>query len=278
MPRLEVPRGMTPREYYGSELRRLREAVVPRMTQEKLGSLVFVSGAYIGQLETAVRVPRLDLSRRIDEVLSTGGVLERLHALLDYSRFAHYFSEAAEYEKQALTISEYAALVVPGLVQTPDYARAVFLSAQPLLLEDELDERISARMERTRLVADPMGPRVWYILDEAVVRRTVGNSQIMSAQLRHIADLIERRRIIVQVATFKRAHALLEGVLSLMTFVDAPPMAYVEGPHVGQLVDESRLVARCQESYDLARAVALSPEASLALILSAAEDHEHAQD
>ncbi|MGW6913253.1 helix-turn-helix domain-containing protein [Kitasatospora sp. NPDC054939] len=272
------PAGKTPREYYGNELKRLREAANPKVTQEKLAAMVFVSGAYIGQLETAVRAPQPDLSQRIDQALSTGGVLERLHELLDYSRFADYFKEAAEFEKTALTISEYGALVVPGLLQTPEYARAIFLSAQPLLTEDELAERIAARMERTALVADPNGPKLWYILDEAVLRRATGSRTIMAAQLRYIADLITGRRAIVQVATFDRAHAMLEGMLSLMTFADAPPLAYLEGPHAGQLIDDSRLVGRCWESYDLARVAALSPEASLEMILSAAEVHEHAQD
>ncbi|MET9399700.1 helix-turn-helix transcriptional regulator [Kitasatospora sp. NPDC002965] len=273
-----LPPGKSPREFYGSELKRLRESATPRMSQEKLGAMTFVSGAYIGLLETAVRVPQIDLSLRIDEALSTGGVLERLHDLLEFSRFADYFKEAAEFESQAVTISEFAALVVPGLLQTPEYARAIFLSAQPLLTEDELNNRIAARMERTNLVADPDGPKLWYILDEAVIRRTIGSQDIMAAQLHHVAELIKRRRVIVQIAPFDRAHALLEGILSLMTFLDAPPLAYIEGPHAGQLIDDYQLFARCQESYDLARAAALSPEASLALLLSAAEEHENARD
>ncbi|WP_280676959.1 helix-turn-helix transcriptional regulator [Kitasatospora sp. MAA19] len=269
---------MTPREYYASELRRLREAVVPRMSQEKLGALVFVSGGYIGQLETAVRVPQLDLSKRIDEALSTGGVLERLHALLDFSRFPDYFKHAKEYESQALTISEFAALIVPGVLQTPEYAHAIFLGAEPTRTDEELAQLVAARLERAHAVTGSTGPELWYILDEAVLRRVVGTRSISAAQLRHLADLMIRRRVIIQVVTYEAgAHALLEGLLCLMTFADAPPLAYSEGPHAGQLLDDSRLVARCHRSYDLVRAAALSPEASLALILSAAEEHENAQ-
>ncbi|GAA2810514.1 helix-turn-helix transcriptional regulator [Kitasatospora sp. CM 4170] len=274
-----LPSGKTPREYYGSELRRLREAACPRMSQEKLGQLTFVSGGYIGQLEQAVRVPQLDLSIRIDKALATGGVLERLHELLEFSRFPDFFKHAAEHEAQALTISEFGALIVPGLLQTPEYARALFLSGQPLLTDAELNEFVATRMERSsRLVVDPGGPELWYILDEAVIRRVIGSRLIMAEQLRHIAGLITRRRTIVQVATFEAGgHALIDGFLSLMTFADAPPLAYLEGPHAGQLVDEMRVVERCRRSYDLVRAAALSPEASLALILSAAEEHESAQ-
>ncbi|MGW4894337.1 helix-turn-helix domain-containing protein [Kitasatospora sp. NPDC004240] len=273
-----LPAGKSPREYYGSELRRLREAACPRMTQEKLGELTFVSGGYIGQLECAVRVPQLDLSQRIDQALATGGVLERLHGLLEFSRFPDYFKHAAEYELKSLTISEFAGHLVPGVLQTPDYAKAIFIDSQELLTDDEMAERIAARLERARHVTAPTGPELWYILDEAVLRRVIGSHEVMADQLRHIADLMIRRRLVVQVTTFAAGmHPLLTGLLCLMTFEDAPPLAYSEGPFAGQLLDDSVLVAKCRRAYDLARAVALSPKASLALILSAAKEHEHAQ-
>ncbi|WP_327679613.1 DUF5753 domain-containing protein [Kitasatospora sp. NBC_00458] len=273
-----LPPGKSPREFYASELKRVRESATPRISQEKLGLMTFVTGGYIGLLETAARVPKLDLSIRIDEALSTGGVLERLHDLLEFSRFPDYFKHAAAHEQNAVTISEFAALIVPGVLQTPEYARAVFLGAEPLRTEGELDELVSARMERAQAVTALTGTKLWYILDEAVLRRVVGSRAIMAEQLRHIADLINRRRMVVQVVTFEAgAHALLEGLLCLMTFRDAPPIAYSEGPHAGQLLDDTELVGKCERAYDLLRAVALSPEASLALILSAAEEHENAQ-
>ncbi|MED7948002.1 helix-turn-helix domain-containing protein [Streptomyces sp. BE303] len=274
-----LPPGKTPREYYGSELRRLREAALPKMSQEKLGALTFVSGTYIGQLENSVRSPQIDLSLRIDDILDSGGVLVRIHELLEYSRFADYFKEAVEHESRAVSICEYAGSVVPGLLQTSDYATAVSLGAQPLLSDDELAELVAARMDRQRLVSATTGPELWFILDEAVLRRVVGSRRIIVDQLRHIAALIIRRRLIVQIVAYEAgAHALLGGMLSLMTFSDAPPLVYLEGQHAGQLIDDTGLVARCQRSYDLVRAAALSPEASLALILSAAEVHENAQE
>ncbi|MFD7642647.1 Scr1 family TA system antitoxin-like transcriptional regulator [Kitasatospora sp. NPDC059795] len=267
----------SPAAFYGSELRRLRESV--GISQQALGERVFVSGAYIGQLENATRRPQLDLSRLIDKELGTGGHLERLHPLLRHSRVAEYFVEAAEHEARARTISEYAALVIPGLIQTREYAEAIFLGAQPLLKENELADRVAARLERQKIVEDPTGPVLWMILDEAVLRRVVGSRQVIADQLRHIIRLIIERHVIVQVVEFGAgAHALLEGLITLMTFEDAPPLVYVEGPHIGHLIDETALVAKCRQSYDLVRAAALSPEASLARIKSAVEEHKHASD
>lgn len=274
--RNELNPGKSPRAFYGSELRRLREAA--GLSQEKLGELVFCSGAYLGQIENATRKPQLELSRQLDTALKTGHQLERLHEILRPSPFADFFAEAAEQEALAAAIHEFAPSIVPGVMQTVDYARAIFLGAKPLLTESQLAERVAARLDRASVMKDPTGPAFWYVLDEAVIRREVGSGLIMAAQLQHIVGLIRSRRVIVQVAPLRAgAHALVEGMLSLMTFDDAPPLAYVEGPLVGQLLDDPLVVAEAREYYDLVRAVALSPEASLALIQSAAEDHAHAE-
>ncbi|GAB7183288.1 DUF5753 domain-containing protein [Kitasatospora sp. Ki12] len=274
MSRLEVPRGMTPREYYGAELKRLREEFVPRMTQERLGGLVFVSGGYIGQLEQAVRVPQIDLSQRIDVALDTGGALERLHSLEGFTRFSDYFAHAADHETRALTISEYAGHFVPGVLQTPEYARALFLDAATPWSDEWIAQNVAARMERGQRITAPGGPELWFILDEAVLRRVVGGRQVMAGQLRHMVDLVKRRRIVLQVFPFEAGSCSLSGLLCLMTFGDAPPLAYSESAYAGQLLDDPKVLAKSRRAYDVARASALSARASLAFIQSIAEGYE----
>ncbi|MGC0347115.1 transcriptional regulator with XRE-family HTH domain [Streptomyces sp. SAI-218] len=96
------------------------------MTQAELGSRVFVSGAYIGQFEQAFRKPQLDISQRIDEVLQTDGIFERLcRKLIDDKRYADYFAQVVEFERTATRICEFTPTVVPGLLQTAAYAGAV---------------------------------------------------------------------------------------------------------------------------------------------------------
>ncbi|MBT2396444.1 helix-turn-helix transcriptional regulator [Streptomyces sp. ISL-100] len=262
----------SPRTFYGAELRRLREEAT--WSQEQLGERVFCSGTYIGQFESATRRPQPDLSKQLDGVLGSGEHLQRLCTLARKSKHAEYFADAAELEKLAKTISEYSSMLVPGLLQTEAYARAQMQATEPYLSDAEIEERVGARMERAQLLNDPATPQLWEIIHEAALHMQVGGPDVMRKQLEHLAQVARTRRVVIQVLPNSAGpHIFMMGMVSLMTFTDAPPVAYVEGPYTGQLVDEPALVERHQASYDLARAAALSPAASLALIESAAEEH-----
>ncbi|MFG2846012.1 Scr1 family TA system antitoxin-like transcriptional regulator [Kitasatospora sp. NPDC048296] len=264
-----------PRRFYGEELKRLREAA--GLTQEALGKLVFCSAGYIGQIEAAIRNPQKDMSEYLDTVLKTDGHFQRIYEMVrKASRYEDYFVDAAELQEIAATISEFSPLLVPGLMQTPGYARALFEATHPLRKPAEIEPMVALRVSRSELL-DKSTLQYWAVLDEAVLRRPVGGGSVMCGQLAHLAELIRGRRVIIQVVPFfAGGHPLMNGSLCLMAFEDAPPTAYFEGPNTGRLVDDPALVARSSLSYDLVRAAALSPEASLALIESAAEDHANA--
>ncbi|MBT2400983.1 helix-turn-helix transcriptional regulator [Streptomyces sp. ISL-100] len=260
-------------EFFGAELKRHREAA--GFTQAELGMRVFVSGAYIGQFELAVRKPQLDAAERIDEVLQTAGFFERMcRKLINNKRFAEYFAPTAELEALATQICDFEHAVVQGLLQTPAYARAVMLSANPIESDEYIDEKVAARMDRAHILHGSTTPPYWAILHETVLRIPVGGPTTMAEQLDHIAALTRRRRATVQVIPFSAGvYPAMGKPLRLMEFDDAPPTAYTEGLYTGNLLDYPAMVKRAQRTYDRLRAVALSPEASLALIESAAEDY-----
>ncbi|MEU1312210.1 helix-turn-helix transcriptional regulator [Streptomyces cinnamoneus] len=267
-----------PRAFYGSELRRLREA--GGFTQEQLGERVFCSGSYIGQFETAIRRPQLELSQLLDDVLGSGEHLQRLCRLARTSKVADYFADAADLEQRAKTISEYSSMYVLGLLQTEAYARAVTRGAQRFVPQEVVEQAVTARRERARLLETPSAPVYWAIIHEAALRVVVGNPGVMGEQLDHLAAMVRALpHLVLQVMPFTAgAHQFLNTMVSLMHFDDAPPVVYTEGAGTGQLIEDPALVAQCQSSYDLARATALSPEASLALIESVAKDwttYEH---
>ncbi|MFC9954020.1 helix-turn-helix domain-containing protein [Streptomyces prasinus] len=260
-------------EFFGTELRRHREE--SGFTQVELGARVFVSGGYIGQFEQAIRKPQLDVARRIDETLRTDGIFERMwRKLIKEQTYTEYFSHAAELERLATEIYEYAPAVVPGLMQTREYARAMFLAGNPLATDEYIEELIKGRLDRTRILKDATRPVYWVVVHETVLRAPVGGPAVMARQLDHIAALMRQRTVLLQMLPFSAgAHPAMGKMMWLMEFEEAPPTVYTEGMLSGSLLDEPALVKRIRASYDHIRAAALSPEASLPLIESAAEDY-----
>lgn len=260
-------------EFFGELLKERREA--SGLSQGELGGRVFVSGGYIGLFEQGIRKPQLDVTQRIDEVLQTGGIFERtVRKLINKSPYASYFHEVAELESVATRICEFAPTVVPGLMQTAEYARAVTVATHPFATEEFIEEKVTARTDRAAVLRGPTRPEYWAVLHENAVLTPVGGPAVMAATLDHIATLARERRALVTVLPRSvGAHAHMTGSLKLMEFDDQPPTAYAETGFSGTLLDDPAVVKQAQRAYDLLRVATLSPEASLSLIESAAEDH-----
>ncbi|MCX5586087.1 helix-turn-helix transcriptional regulator [Streptomyces erythrochromogenes] len=264
----------SPRALLGAELRVARERA--GMSQAELGEPLFVSGSFIGQLEAGTRRMHIEFARQIDDILDANGFFARNCGAAAKSKYPDHFAAAAEAEALARAIREYAPLIIPGLLQTEPYARAVFRAYQPTATEETIDELVTNRMARAALLEDPTTPLLWTVLDEAVLRREVGSRQVMADALRHLAALARSHRIILQVIPFTAgAHPVLGGPLRLMSFDDAPPLVYVEGLETGLLLDDPATVNQRTLTYDLLTASSLPPRESLALIESVAEDYDH---
>ncbi|MEW1753092.1 helix-turn-helix domain-containing protein [Streptomyces angustmyceticus] len=260
-------------EFWGTELKRRREEA--RLTQEELGRQVFVSGGYISQFEQACRKPQLDVAVRIDGALQTDGFFERMcRKLINESGFTDYFAAVADLEPLATKICDFEPVLVPGLLQVAPYTRAVMLADNPFVSDDEVEGWVAARLERAKHLSSPARPMYWAIVHECALRTPVGGAACMTEQLDHLVSLARSRRVVIQVIPYAQgAHAGMSKSMRLMEFEDAPPTVYTEGLFWGQLLDDLSMVKRATATYDLLRAAALSPEASLSLIDSAAESY-----
>ncbi|GAA2707219.1 MULTISPECIES: helix-turn-helix transcriptional regulator [Streptomyces] len=259
-------------EFFGAELKRRREE--RGLSQQELGRRVFCSGSYIGQFEAGMRKPQLEIAERIDVELGTDGFFARMcRQLIDNEPYFDYFVEAKYLESIATAIHAYAPLYVPGLFQTAAYARSVMIGSFPLAPDSDIERWLAGRLERQAILEHPTKPLLWAVLDENVIRRPISGPRVMHEQLVHLAALADRRRIMLQVVPMSEGTLTLGGLLKLMSFEDAPTVAYEEGAMSGMLRDDPAQVARYQLAYDFIRATALSPAASLDLIRTVAEEY-----
>ncbi|WP_369037744.1 helix-turn-helix domain-containing protein [Streptomyces adonidis] len=263
--------------FYGAELRYLREQA--GLTLEQLAEGSWRGISLLSQIERGERRMPEDLARHVDAKLGTDGFFMR--RCEDVSRakrsgHAEYFVDVLEMEEHAESIEEWAPMLVPGLLQTPAYARALTRAAMPRASDAEVEEKVRARMERAAIFDSEQPPAFWAILDESLLRRRVLPDEGMAELLEHIAEVIRTTHSIAQIVPeTAAAHPFMMGMTKMMAFSDAPPVVYTESLHSGQLIDYPALVKQYRESYDLLRATALPPEASLAMIETAAEDYRN---
>ncbi|MGV9641853.1 helix-turn-helix domain-containing protein [Streptomyces sp. NPDC003333] len=258
---------------FGARVRRLRTAA--GLTQAELGERTHVVSTRITQIERASGAkPTLELARALDTALGADDLLVELWPYVYREAFPDWSRKFMELSERAVAVHEYAAHVVPGLLQTEDYARAVLSVGRTLGGKEQLEERVSLRMGRQERLRAPRRPELWVILDEAVLRRPVGGRDVMRAQLARLLDTATERQITVQVLPFDQGeHDALGGSLTLLTLPDGTEAAYTEGAHYGQLIEEPGEVTRFALTYDRLRAAALPPLMSLDMIRSVREDN-----
>ncbi|MBB4713678.1 Scr1 family TA system antitoxin-like transcriptional regulator [Streptomyces luteogriseus] len=257
---------------FGARVRRLRTAA--GLTQAELGDRTHVVSTRITQIERASGAkPTLELARALDAALGAEDLLVELWPYVYREAFPDWSRKFMEYAERAGAVRQYAAHVVPGLLQTEDYARAV-LSLDALLgSEEQLEERVAARMGRQDRLSSPERPELWVVLDEAVLRRPIGGQAVMRKQLARLLDAAVERHITVQVLPFDQGgHEAMGGSLTILTLPDGSEMAYTEGADYGQLIEEPVNVGRYKVIYDRLRAAALPPVTSLDMIRSTMED------
>ncbi|UCM90436.1 helix-turn-helix domain-containing protein [Streptomyces marincola] len=268
------PNELTPhrsaRHFYGADLRRLR--MLAGISLATLAGEVPCSKSQLARIETAEAIPSTGLSEEFDRVFKTDGHFARLFGLVSHEIHPEQYRRHMEIEARAVIIREYAGQLVPGLLQTREYAYALFRATAPKASEEDILQKVDARLTRQELLRGENPPDHSVILDEAVLRRPVGGPAVMRAQL---AALIERSNTptsVVQVLPFTHGeHGLLGGTLRLLTLKDGETFAYEESIASGTLMEDRERVDERLHAYDLLRSHALSPVESAAFIRSVME-------
>ncbi len=263
----------SPMAFFGAELRRAR--VAAGMSQEQLGRELSFSGDLVSKVETCDRTPAPSFAAGCDRVFPhLDGLFTRLMELARRwdGPYPQWFRDWVEAERVATSLRWWEPMLVPGLLQTPDYARAI-LGAGPDTTADMLDDLVNARMARQGILDQPRPPEMWVLVDEAVLHRLIGSHKIMYDQLLHLADASCRQHITVQVVPAEAgAHAGLLGAFILAGFDSAPSILYAETAVEGQTIEKSSLVGKAALAFDRLRAEALPRGPSRDLIGKVAEE------
>ncbi|MFI8940645.1 helix-turn-helix domain-containing protein [Streptomyces syringium] len=247
--------------FFGSELRRVRTEA--GKSQGQTAKLAHTTQAMISYVEAAKRVPSQDLAQDLDEVFGTGGHFMRLHPLVIKFAYPDWFRPFVELEANATSMRVFESQIIPGLLQTEKYARAMLSAVRP----DNLDDLIAARLSRQSLYERESPPRTWFVVDEYALLRHIGGPDVMRTQLESLLTAGEQPRTVIQVVPRTVAsHPGLSGAFTVLSFEKSANTLYVEGFSQGRIALDASEVAAAEHAYDLLRAVALSPKASAELI------------
>ncbi|WP_030806885.1 helix-turn-helix domain-containing protein [Streptomyces sp. NRRL S-337] len=260
---------------FGEVLKHHREAA--GLTQEALARKVPCDRSHVARVEAGERVPHDTFADTCDELLGTGGVLLRLWGRIDwYPEVQHpdWFERRAEMDAEAVQLYEYQEQVIPGLLQTPAYAQALF--ARRITSAEMVEERVRARLSRQQRFLSADGPLYIAVLDESCLRNIVGDSAVMRDQCAHLLSVGEHPNIRIQLAPASRAELRRpKASMALIVLPGGERWLYSESLDCGHFSNDPSAYARHGQTYDVLRADAASARESAALISDAMEGYEH---
>jgi transcriptional regulator with XRE-family HTH domain len=180
-----------------------------------------------------------------------------------------YFATYVGLEAEAVGIKYYQSAIVPGLVQTPDYARAMHEVSVPKIASERIDQLIEVRLKRQQILSRDPAVRLEVVLDEAVLHRLVGGPMVMRGQLGRLVEVSKQPNVTIQIIPYTAgAHPAMDSVFNILEFADpVPSVVYVEGLVGWIYVERPQDIDRYQQVFEHLRTVALSPQESIELLV-----------
>ncbi|WP_327318395.1 helix-turn-helix domain-containing protein [Streptomyces sp. NBC_01235] len=269
--RVITGRSQEPRQRFAEELRTLRAGSGTSL--RALGERLGWDWSLFGKMEKGETLGSPEVVQALDQHYGTPGLLLALWELAagDHTQFRERYRRYMALEAEAVSLWHFAVSVLPGLLQTPGYAREVL--AVGGLKGKELEQQTEARMGRRELLEGQDAPPFRTILSEAVLRTPLRDVAEWRAQLEYLAEMAERESVTVQVLLQSAGvHGLVGTDVWFLRLADGRPVAYTENAHWGELVEESARVERLQRAYDVVRDMALPPGESRKFILRMLEE------
>ncbi|MFG3046646.1 helix-turn-helix domain-containing protein [Streptomyces sp. NPDC048241] len=257
----------SPQAAFGALLRTRREE--RGWKQDYLGVEMEYSSTHISSVETGRKMPTLRFSRSADRALGTGDQFERRWREMKHGVLLEGFPEYAGLEGRATEIRLYEIGIIPGLLQTPDYARILANNAvkRGAITPEQAAERLSFLAERQAVLERRRPPMVFVVMDESCIRRTVGGPEVMDAQLNRLVEFAARPNTVLQLAPFDIGERrTFDLPVTLLTLPDRSVSCYAEAQTLGRLDRESTSVLPVLTAYHQLQAESVSQAESVEMI------------
>jgi DNA-binding XRE family transcriptional regulator len=242
------------------DLRFYREA--RGLTQAEIGKIIGVTKQQVHNLESGIRKPSKMQTKTLDDAWGTGGHFSRLRKYAEEGHDLDWFRAFVHYEGRARSIKTYTSSVIHGLLQTPEYARALLVAGRV----DDVDAAVAARMARQEILSRQWPPEVWALINESALDQPVGGPEVMRRQLAHLLEMSHLPHIVVRAVPRRvGAHMGLDGSFTVIS-TRSENVAYLEAFGGGRLAQESAEVADFTVRFERIGADAMSRTDSRAFI------------
>jgi transcriptional regulator with XRE-family HTH domain len=260
------------RALFADELKAMRKQA--GLSRDELAERVRYSGSTIGSVEAGHRAPPLGIGKRLDNEFGLPGTFERIELRMRGIPFPVSFRPFVSIEAEARALRWFEHSLIPGLLQTEDYARSV-LATKPNSTEAEISGLITERLARQSVLErdDPPAPLLWALIDEGALNRPVAEPVVMRDQLKHLVHMSTLPNVTIQVVPYAaRGHSGLLGAFIIADVDDSPGIVFIEDVTGGRVAEDPDTVAEVTLRFDALRSEALPKGASRDLIGSVAEE------
>lgn len=242
---------LSPRARFAADLTERRTAA--RMTQAALAQRMSCHGSLVSHIENGRRSPTLEFAEEADKAFGLNGHFVALHTRISQSPALGWFAPwAEEIEPQAVILQSWDPLLIPGILQTTDYVRAIFSATTP---PHQVEERIQARTRRISIFDNPDPPTFLALIDEEVLHRPIGGPSVLAGQLRSLLDISHHPRITIQIVP--TATGCVPGMMSAFALArlrDGSEVVSADSILSGHVTGDHHEVAQARQRFDAIRA------------------------
>lgn len=238
-----------------------------QMTQAELGAAIGYGLDQVSSVERGRRVPKPEFLVNADEALGAGGIIAAMKKDVAEARYPRKVRDLAKLEADAVELGAYANHNMHGLLQTEEYARALYGMRRPAYSEDQIDQYVAARLARQEIIEQGTQRMLTFVQEEVTLRRPVGGRAVLRRQLERLLEAGRLRHVDIQVMpTATSEHAGMSGPLQLLKLRDGTAVCHTEMQLTSRLISAPREVQILEMRYGIIRAQALTPRESLALV------------